>query len=1475
LDSSEPTFDKIRLPLLISARSLQAAKSDFASSLKQAATSEMSLTNLGAFPDEFFLPYSKSGHRSWLIIVDGLDEIEDRIERQRIWDTLSRLHSHAGDSFQFIVFSRPNAVRVSTSSSSFQRWQLCSPSESDQKLIAHRYIDQELKAEQFITHLSNSSFSDIYQIPLFETIAASLFSQTGALPSTHMGLCEAFASALIEKSPVSKYNRDSVLRLLQLFAESTNLALSLDDLDLKNLGAEHTPQIHVTSQLIEIARKTGLVQFSGGQLSFIHDIFRSYFLALKFSQTCEPTSQIWRLVDPFRIGWATAQYICERWSLAGKDISAAVNALLSFGEEGETCAIEASIACSTVSEKVISKIVERIFREMYSTGATISGVAALTRLAKQRPSVKKRLIDTVRSGHDFLSSRLECAECLLRAGHTKEAQEALEFIADQPDEYHGDRIRAAELLLDHGQKTLARKVLHEMAHNADSLGMRADAASIIFVDDRSDDNRALVNALLNEEPEDDFDKIYESTISRLLSAGEKEIALPLMRNQAKPQSKRDLLPDIPRDEIAACLAIAAHHSREEAIVGLETLLSSPNISLRGKAEVFEALVRIDEADIARKGLQKAVGQGPRYDGADWFVLEMLSRLKLKQELEAVGVYLVQDSLNDPHGRTSVRDAIKRLADHVDHKRLAELIRPKALAERDTVLVTCLASLGFRNEATDHLKAWIKSANFERKSDAARALCVIGEGQLGTRILNQIVKNSKLEFDARLGAAHSLKGVGEVAAASRSYLILLSDTALTIEQRCNAAQYFEEENINNSEAVWEILFPLFADDSLPLNDRITAGDALLQLSDSEWFEFEKEDVLDGFFSILNSSQASSTEAWRIVETLSRERLTIEEIPKASLLVDDSNIPLKDRISLLQTFVIWADDESASKKLIEIAETPATSLSDYVEALSGASSVSEEAKALLDDMSRDTKIPAAWRLKAADAGRLDPQRNSRTIDVILDPTVTTNIRISSLNELRISSDVKLTLLARIATSANLNTWERLSVAKAALDLNATTLIAQLLQDALADAPHSIAELTEMAKLFHSIGQDQLTLKLLTQVLQTPDTVISEIDDYHSILEAAELLFQVGHDEQAKLLQGRLITIVGWYGVDDVLNSIQKVQGAAAASLAAADLLARLIAEANDPGDRYMGYWTRAFGDFLTNGWTNDLAPLLRFADNPSNLSSNRAEAALLIYQNASRDPSKNWKTIAHEIVRNLLKDRQLPVHERAGLVSMAKSCGLENLAKRYAEELIAFHNLTVADHRALAKMFVDLDDKKRAKEALDQISAVKEEADFLGPWTEKIIKDLEGEEQLRRVKSGRAFDENAPLFDRLLEARDIVSDYGDRRALQLIFDAAYNERLDPNERLQAIEVMEELGYRGIPRELLASVIAHPEVDDYWAGHALLQFGTKSEALAKFRRAVKTCPKEYRDQIARSLAELQATTSLQELNETYAATSDGLVS
>jgi hypothetical protein len=567
------TLDQCRLPVLVTARSLHAAKSNIASALQLAVREELSVFGLGPLPDQFFLPYSEFGHRSWLVIIDGLDEIEDRNERQRLWEAVSRLHSQIGDAFRFIAFTRPEAIRVRSANSEFQRWSVRPLSRSDRILLAHRYIQQDEMAERFLAHISSSTFAKICGTPLFEAIAASVFAERGELPATRLGLCEAFVSALLEKSSIANLDRHAILQLLTAIAETSRPTLSLQaHPHLDSLLPPHLPELAVSIYLEDLLRRSGLVTGGQGNYRFIHDVFRSYLLSLHLAKKHLPSPTVWKAIDPFVIGWTTAQYLCEAWDQAGEDISDPVNALLAFGDKGEGCATEVAISCNRVGEKIVKNIVDRIFREMFSTGPSISSADALTRLAQRRVSVKRRLLEAALSHHDFMGAKLQCAECLLDSGHSEDGLRALLNMARDEDEDPPVRTHAAELLYKHGHKGLPEKVLNEIAWDAGELWMRAEAACILLENSRTEANREFVIALLKE-PADEIERVGENTLARLLSLGENEIALPAIRERARPPHKPGPLSELPREQIAAAKALATHHALEEGVDALRLLLT--------------------------------------------------------------------------------------------------------------------------------------------------------------------------------------------------------------------------------------------------------------------------------------------------------------------------------------------------------------------------------------------------------------------------------------------------------------------------------------------------------------------------------------------------------------------------------------------------------------------------------------------------------------------------------------------------------------------------------------------------------------------------------------------------------------------------------------------------------------------------------------------------------------------------------------
>jgi tetratricopeptide (TPR) repeat protein len=193
-----------------------------------------------------------------------------------------------------------------------------------------------------------------------------------------------------------------------------------------------------------------------------------------------------------------------------------------------------------------------------------------------------------------------------------------------------------------------------------------------------------------------------------------------------------------------------------------------------------------------------------------------------------------------------------------------------------------------------------------------------------------------------------------------------------------------------------------------------------------------------------------------------------------------------------------------------------------------------------------------------------------------------------------------------------------------------------------------------------------------------------------------------------------------------------------------------------------------------------------------------------------------------------------------------------------------DLNSQQRRKLANLLYQSGETKNAKTMLDAIADVDQGFGYIWSSEEKIISELQGEEQLEKILARRAFDKIEAPSDHILGARDLVSKFGDKRALRIIFDTSTNPDADVGNRLEAIEVLDELGYRALSRSLIHQVMDAPDVDDWWIGDQLLRFGNKVEALERFKRSIKTCPKNYRDQIARRLAELQAVEALEMLEK-----------
>jgi hypothetical protein len=436
-DKHDIAFDELRLPCLIRAEDL-AVSHDIATALHSAATSGLAGRLRRPLPSDFFVANTDNGHRSWLIFVDGVDEVEDRLRRE-IWDII-RLHTEGGSDFRFIVSTRPEGAISAPLNSGLSRWRVEPIDTTDQLAFATSYIAAPGSRHKFTELLAQREFRYVAESPLFLTMSAQLFSRTGELHRRKIDLYEHYLAHMLAKAAGPGDGEIAALdHILRLVAKGEDT--------LKDLVRRHDTLVHALTgkqsalgkeeTLSRLFDRTGLIRRSASGLRFSHDLFRSYYRAIDLADQHIPDPLILRAVEPFREGWTVVEHLLLRWELDGRNIEPALRSLLEFGDEGLQCSAMVIAAGNGGYDKIACTIAERFLREAKDSGPTIAGQHILALLAETNIAVRGLLIEELDS--TILTSDTFIAECLLDAGQNDEALDHLLWVAERHDGYSPDR----------------------------------------------------------------------------------------------------------------------------------------------------------------------------------------------------------------------------------------------------------------------------------------------------------------------------------------------------------------------------------------------------------------------------------------------------------------------------------------------------------------------------------------------------------------------------------------------------------------------------------------------------------------------------------------------------------------------------------------------------------------------------------------------------------------------------------------------------------------------------------------------------------------------------------------------------------------------------------------------------------------------------------------------------------------------------
>ncbi|WNV88353.1 NACHT domain-containing protein [Umezawaea sp. Da 62-37] len=279
----EPLFEPV-IPLRLTARELSTRLNlPFSEALAGAVRVEYGAL-LHAPVDARTLADRVVGCR-WLLLVDGLDEVADSAERDRLVTVLASWASESGESrYRVVVTTRPieGMALAPLQRIGAARYELQPFDEEALRRFADSWFDDSADdAHRFIRQIRAAHLDELVRVPLLATIAAIVFAQHGErpLPDNQYELYDAYLKYLrtAHTSPPSPLDasRDSLLEHLgRVRLESdTSLVAAAHAWAVERLGPVDQ------EELFTFLTAVGPLTWRGNDLRFLHHSFAEHLAA--------------------------------------------------------------------------------------------------------------------------------------------------------------------------------------------------------------------------------------------------------------------------------------------------------------------------------------------------------------------------------------------------------------------------------------------------------------------------------------------------------------------------------------------------------------------------------------------------------------------------------------------------------------------------------------------------------------------------------------------------------------------------------------------------------------------------------------------------------------------------------------------------------------------------------------------------------------------------------------------------------------------------------------------------------------------------------------------------------------------------------------------------------------------------------------------------------------------------------------------
>lgn len=1440
-DENALALDHLRLPVYVSAAELK--RTNWSTALGEAIDGQLGLRGLSKLSEGFFDPHAANGHRLWTVLIDGFDEIDNQAARQSVFQIIADISRREPEAFRFLLFARPGTISIPFHG--FEFWQIADL--GDPRSLISKYLDSEPIRHQLSSLLTQPDYREIARNPFFVAMSAALIDQARNLPATPFALVEAFVDYGISKAPAEK--RDAIYELLKQIAGHSGIdastLLKLNRAACSNLS-EATAAIRIQQDVDMALRATGLVKpTQGGGYRFLHRLIDRHLLAEVLAESDAPDSSVWTRFDPRSLGWAAVEQLCVRWAEQGKDAGTAIEALADFGADGTEMMLRLAIQLPDIPDGIFSRPFAALFAELECGELTTVHDELLPRLARVRRNVRHKLYRIV-ARSSYSVDMVPAARALAEVGEFETIRDRLvEAVNDHEGDPY-DQSEIASVLLENGLRDEALSTFVRISESAVDDWMRLDAACRYHRAEHSEASRSRLRQILQYDYVDGHSRITPWLMEQVLDFGETDLALPLLREAAEAPklgySEQYFLEFEERRQAAETLA---RYDLSEGLSALEKLLIVPGISLRQQADILADIHKFEPQGNAPDRLERLVRATPMQ--TDWRVAEVLIRMGRDETAWNATKQLVQNQFKSRHFDYGVKQVLERVALVAPHHEIDALI-DEGLAQRPIpALAWSLALIGKGFESRTKLEAMLEAPCRETGIEAAQLLSKVGARAIGTGWLTRLTRDRNAAPAIRMKAARALDRIAEANIVMSAYRNLIRDTNLDISLRCNAATLHAEISDAHNDVIVDILKVIIRGHG-SINDKLTALQTAREIDPYEDFIW---DYQAEFLDVLEKNEISPRELPLICSLAKDLEIKLATIPKIKSLLLCKNVAAVLRIDAFSNLANSSGERRFARTVLaDFAINSANTWRIRKEAVDALRpDLPVRVSKAIDEWINDALVPPKWRLAIATGG-WPISRNLKdaawTEMIAHDRSISVEVRLQAFEiARRINRDAGHPDFSGIA---DLTISEHILISETAQSVGRDSLAREHFSNALKIVPKTVYELVCLFNLSVSLANDAAKSALQSEISQLALPVIRHTEDIASVLDAITIMGQVDPDRALSNLTNLLFSD----GIDAgeitaVIDRMATFIGEDEALRIAQPVLDKFVGDSISGQDVYSHVPT-ALRPLYLRGWIKTVEPLFEFAQDSERRFSERVGAVVLAWQT-----DEGYATRSRQVLNSLVENAPKDARDALNAASELIYEGFRGDALRLVNQISQRETHSPIDIFRLARLLSELGHRATADEYLKTIELESIAKVHLSKEDKAHLNEIFGVTRVEAMQRTR-FDSPDQIIDKLQSARNLVDDDGDITSFQTILSLATDVACDDNDRLEAIDALNELGFRELSRSLFETLDLE-SIEPIWVAEQCSRFGMKNRALVFFRRSIGKTHADNVHLILHGLADLGA--------------------